>query len=198
MDFEHLEKYQENNRIEAKKATGGLPESIWESYSAFANADGGIILLGVIERADKSLQAINLTDPDSLIMDFWTKVNDPAIASSNILSSKDVTIEVIGGKEIVAIRVPKATAEEKPVFVYGDLMQGTYIRNSLCVDDIIKGNIIRPERKCCLTKTYPRFSRKSVKPIDIRKVRNELWQGKTIFDLPMRVTFYARVLKAFN
>ncbi len=129
MDFENLGKYQENNRIEAKKATGGLPESIWETYSAFANAEGGIILLGVIERADKTLQVINLTDPDSLIMDFWTKVNDPAIASSNILSSKDVTIEVIGGKEIVAIRVPKATAEEKPVFVYGNLMQGTYIRN---------------------------------------------------------------------
>ncbi len=129
MDFKHLEKYQENNRIEAKKATGGLPESIWETYSAFANADGGIILLGVIEAEDKSLQAINLTDPDSLIMDFWSKVNDPTIASANILSSKDVTIEVIGGKEIVAIRVPKAIDEEKPIFVYGDLMQGTYIRN---------------------------------------------------------------------
>ena len=28
LDIEHLEKYQENNRIEAKKALGGLPKSI--------------------------------------------------------------------------------------------------------------------------------------------------------------------------
>lgn len=28
LDFENLEKYRENNRIEAKKAVGGLPKSI--------------------------------------------------------------------------------------------------------------------------------------------------------------------------
>ena len=66
IDLLHLEKYQENNRIEAKKALGGLPQSIWETYSAFANTLGGVILLGVEELADKSLRAVNLPNPESL------------------------------------------------------------------------------------------------------------------------------------
>lgn len=128
IDFSKLEQYRENNRIEAKKALGGLPKSIWETYSAFANTYGGIILLGVEERADKSLHPVDLPDPDRLIREFWDIVNNPNKTSVNILSARDVFAQEVDGAHIVVIRVPRAERSYKPVYVDGNPLC-TYRRN---------------------------------------------------------------------
>ena len=129
LDLGNLEKYRENNRIEAKKALGGLPHSIWETYSAFANTLGGILLLGVEEHKDKSLHPVNLPDPEKLVKEFWDIVNNPNKVSVNILASEDVAIRQIDGKNIIVITVPRAQRNDRPVYVEGNPMTGTYRRN---------------------------------------------------------------------
>lgn len=129
IDFQNLEQYRENNRIEAKKALGGLPKSIWETYSAFANTLGGIILLGVEEWSDKSLRTVDLPCPDRLIEEFWDIANNPNKTSVNVLSSKDVYVQEADGNRIVVIHVPRAERFYRPVYVDGNPLSA-YRRNS--------------------------------------------------------------------
>lgn len=129
IELEKLEQYRENNRIEAKRALGGLPHSIWETYSAFANTLGGILLLGVEEHEDKSLHPVDLPDPEGMAAEFWTLLNDPQKASVNILSPSDVRIENANGHRIILINIPRAQRFDKPVYVDGDVNTGTYWRS---------------------------------------------------------------------
>ena len=73
----------ESIHLECKKAQGGLPKSIWETYSAFANTDGGVILLGVDEiedaKDDERFLTTGVTDADRLIKEFWNTVNSSKV-----------------------------------------------------------------------------------------------------------------------
>ena len=57
---------KEGYEVEFKGAKGGLPESFWESYSAFGNTAGGIIVLGIAEKKNR----IPLFDVDSSTLPF--------------------------------------------------------------------------------------------------------------------------------
>ena len=129
LDFNNLQNYRENNLIEAKNALGGLPESIWETYSAFANTEGGVILLGVEEEPNRFLHTVDLPDPDWLIEEFWSLINDPKIASANILREEDVQIKEVEGDHIIVINVPKAEKKDRPIYIYGDPISGSYYRS---------------------------------------------------------------------
>lgn len=122
-------KYKENNRLEAKDASGGLPKSLWETYSAFANTNGGVILLGVKELEDKSLKVIGLSNPDKLLSEFWNNVNNPEKVSASILLDKHVRVETVEGGQIIVIEVPRSDRGLRPVYIKNNPMTGTFRRN---------------------------------------------------------------------
>ena len=126
--WSQLERYREDGHVEAKEALGGLPESLWEPYSAFANAQGGVILLGVGENPDKSFRILELLDPEELIDEFLTILRTPDHVSVNLLRREDVQILRDEGKCIIAIFVPEARPEQKPVYLANDPLRHTYRR----------------------------------------------------------------------
>lgn len=126
--WKELEQYRENGYLEAKEALGGLPESLWESYCAFANAKGGVILLGVGENPDHSLRVLDLPDPQWLLEDFRAILNDPMKVSVNLLTEEDILVIRETGKCIIAIFVPEAAPEQKPVYLANDPWRHSYRR----------------------------------------------------------------------
>jgi predicted HTH transcriptional regulator len=128
-NWNELHLLKENNRIEAKRATGGLPRSIWETYSAFANSSGGYILLGVEEKEDRTLQAVTLPDPERLVAELWNTIHNRQKVNINILSNKHVNITEVDGKRIVIIEIPRADRRDRPVYIGADPFAGSYRRN---------------------------------------------------------------------
>lgn len=128
-DISKIDDYRENNRLEAKAAQGGLPDTLWDSYSAFANTDGGCILLGVKERDDHSLYVAGLKDAEKMKKDFWNLVNNRQKVSVNLMTERRVRIENVDGKDIIVLEVPRAERTSKPVYKGLDPRNGTYRRN---------------------------------------------------------------------
>ena len=82
-----LSQFRENNRYEAKLAKGGLPSNIWDTYSAFANTDGGLILLGVKENKDHTFTYEDIKDIEKLSKAFWDNINNKKVVNINILDN---------------------------------------------------------------------------------------------------------------
>lgn len=128
-DIRKFDEYKEDNRREVKKASGGLPHSLWETYSSFANCYGGVIILGVNEHEDGSWETTGLKDARRLIRDFWNTVNNNRKVSVNLLRDQDVASYDVNGDVILVISVPMASRMDKPVFINDNLFGGTFRRN---------------------------------------------------------------------
>ena len=102
-DLSNFDKYKEDNCREVKKAEGGLPIALWESYSSFANSNGGVIILGVGERQDGTWYTTGLKNADKLKRNFWNTIHDTKKVSINLLSDKNVESYEVNGDTILVI-----------------------------------------------------------------------------------------------
>ena len=119
----------ESSYLEGKSAKGGFPDSFWESYSAFANSDGGTIVLGVEEDGNGNLCVKDgLKDAPKMKETFWKLVNNRQKISHNIVLEKGVYILEADGKEILVVEIPRAERTVRPVYKGTDPRNGTYKR----------------------------------------------------------------------
>ena len=127
-DFKQILDSGESEHLEAKSAKGGFPDSLWETYSAFANSDGGTILLGVEESNGKLFVNQGLADAQKMKSTFWNMVNNRQKISHNIVLESGVYVAQIEGKDILAIEVPRAERTVRPVYKGTDPRTGTFRR----------------------------------------------------------------------
>lgn len=88
---ENFEQLGESWDLEAKKAAGRdgkgeLPSSFFESYSAMANTDGGLIILGLEEDAAGQLSAHGIVNISRVQRELWNGLNNRQKVSVNLLS----------------------------------------------------------------------------------------------------------------
>ena len=132
--IDEMLKYGERLTMEYKKAEKGVPKSIWETYSAFANTNGGTIILGIEEDMqaaswDERFNILGVKAAENIVKDFWNTINSDKV-NTCILKDEDVQIiEYDKDVTLVAIQVPQVPYNLKPVYINGNVYKGTFKRN---------------------------------------------------------------------
>lgn len=130
IDIKAILSSKERVNVEAKLASGGLPNSVWETYSSFANTFGGIILLGIDEdKQTKDLIPRGVQDTQQMMSNIWNTLNNRQKISANILLDHHIYSIEYENMNFVVIEVPRADRRDKPIYVGQDMFRGTFRRN---------------------------------------------------------------------
>lgn len=132
--IDDLLQYGERVSLECKKAETSLPKSVWETYSAFANTNGGYIILGIeenrfAESMEERFKIYGVHNAEQQRKDFWNTINSEKV-SSCLLKEEDVQVVQYNDTiTLLVIHVPQSIYRNKPVYINGNVYKGTFKRN---------------------------------------------------------------------
>jgi ATP-dependent DNA helicase RecG len=126
------------NDWEVKEAARDVPNSVYETVSAFANTAGGHLVFGVKE-ADGTFEVVGVVEVDKVQSAFLNTIRSGQKLSKIV----DVTEKLVDcdGATALVFYVPEVHRREKPVFLNGDLRKSFVRRGGSdqhCTPDQIK------------------------------------------------------------
>ena len=122
---------QESDELEYKTALGGFPQSFWETYSSFANTNGGTIVFGVKELPTHCvLDGLDLATAEKYQRDFFNMMHNREKVNIPLLQENNVHIAQYQGAYFLVFYIPRANRTLRPVYCGRDPYTGTYRRDS--------------------------------------------------------------------
>lgn len=128
-----LELLRESVDLECKLAAGrdgkgALPEDFWPTYSAFANTEGGIVVLGVRERQEQFIVE-GLVNVAKVRKELFDALNNRQKVSVNLLNDAHVREIQLESRTVMVVEIPRATRKQRPVHLTANPFLGhTYRR----------------------------------------------------------------------
>lgn len=128
-----IELLRESVDLECKLAAGrdgqgALPEDFWPTYSAFANTQGGVVVLGVREK-QLQFSVEGIANVAKVRKELFDALNNRNKVSTNLLTDDSVREVVLEGRTIFVIDIPRATRKQRPVHLTTNPFAGhTYRR----------------------------------------------------------------------
>ena len=143
--IERLKGYEWND-IEFKRARRGVPESAYETVSAFSNTAGGWLVFGIGEGVG-GFEIAGVLEVDKVQNDFLSVLRSGQ-KLNRVVTVNERLIEDYG-KALLVFHVPEARRQDKPVFLGGDIRK-SFIRRGACDERCTQAEIERFLRDAAL------------------------------------------------
>ena len=131
--YDYLVTYFPNDEfseLEYKSAQGGFPKDFWNTYSAFANSNGGFVILGATEKKGIiHLEGLSDEVIQQMQKYFWDNINNPQKTNRNILTNEDVRVIKLKDISLLAFHIPSAKRIDKPIYLTKNPFGNTFKRN---------------------------------------------------------------------
>ncbi len=172
------EAWKEGVHLEFKKSQTKLSEDLWETYSAFANTEGGIIILGVKDNG--TVQGVE--NVPQQMKNLTTSLNNIEKVSCNVSLAPGMVESIeLGGRNLIVIRVPKAEASQKPVYLNRNTSKAYFRQNEsdiCCTEDMLQQMLRDKSAESPTSRLVPYTSFSDIDP--------ETWEQ------------YRTIMRAFN